>query len=150
MNNNTKSNETGTGPLRGDARQVTPAEGKALGVLLEEIGFAPNVMFGRDTSHLPLWFQRLIEGKVYAIVPVIHRGPRPNTGVLEYTLLTAPVGTGTNGVVTPTKAKRTTRWGTKDRRGEWTPERRAKWSKLMKGVWAAKKGQAPKTPQTLE
>lgn len=129
----TKSNES-----RADAREVTPAEGKAFATLLEEIGFAPNIMFGRESSHLPLWFQRLIEGKVYAIVPTVHRGPHSAKGVLKYTLLTAPAGdtSTSNGVVTPVKSALRRSKGS---RAAWTPERREAWGRTMKAVWAAKR-----------
>lgn len=138
----TKSNEG-----RADARQVTPAEGKAFATLLEEIGFAPNVMFGREASHLPLWFQRLIEGKVYAIVPTVHRGPNNSNGVLKYTLLTAPAtAQSTNGTAPVKVALRRS----KGSRAAWTPERKEAARKQMKALWAARHatGKAPK--QTLE
>lgn len=130
----TKSNEG-----RADARQVTAAEGKAFATLLEEIGFAPNVMFGRESSHLPLWFQRLIEGKVYAIVPTVQRGPLNSNGVLKYTLLTAPATTergGNNGAVTPVKAALRR---SKGQRASWTQERRDAWGRTMRALWAAKR-----------
>lgn len=129
--------------LRANTQNVTPAEGKAFGELLEEIGFAPNVMFGRDAAtHLPTWFQRLLEGRVYAIVPA-PRGPNTQSAVTKYTLLTVPVnGTAASNGTAPT---RTALRRSKGQAASWTPERREKMRRTMKALWAAKTAKAPKT-----
>lgn len=143
MSTDTKNNEL-TSVARSDARQVTPAEGKAFGALLEEIGFAPNVMFGRDATHYPLWFQRLIEGRVYAIVPQ-PKGPRSRSDVTKYTLLTVPVNGGTPSTNGTSLSPRTALRRSKGQQAAWTPERREKMRRTMKALWASKR-----TPKTLE